>query len=256
MTETGLARLRRTMKTVARTAVRPKRTAYEWFARNAANPVFSESELRATGYVSQCGQDKWVTESLFPGRDNGVFVDIGANDGVEFSNTFILERDHNWTGLAVEPIPEVFEKLRRNRTCNVVNGCVGQHSGQQKFQVIRGYAQMLSGLVDEYDERHLKRIDHDIAARGGSRREISVTCYRLTDLLRTNGITSIDYLTIDVEGAELSILKTIDWQRIEIKVIGVENNYGDYRIPMYLVRRGYRLHSIVGDEFYVKSGRR
>lgn len=49
---------------------------------------FGLDALRKSGYYSQCGQDKWLVENAFPGVRSGVFVDIGAHDGVSFSNTF------------------------------------------------------------------------------------------------------------------------------------------------------------------------
>jgi len=66
-------------------------------------------------YFSQNGQDEFFLEELFVGQDSGFFVDIGANDGVTFSNTYALERK-GWRGLCVEPHPDVFEQLRRNRS--------------------------------------------------------------------------------------------------------------------------------------------
>ena len=60
-------------------------------------------------------------------------------------------------------------------------------------------------------------------------------------------------MSIDVEGSELSILRSIDFSRVEAKVIGVENNYGDWRIYSLLKAAGYRFHSVVGDEFYLRE---
>ncbi len=62
-------------------------------------------------YVSQCGQDKFLIENLFKGKKNGIFVEIGAFDGIKYSNTYNLEVDYGWAGLCIEPIPEQFENL-------------------------------------------------------------------------------------------------------------------------------------------------
>jgi len=183
----------------------------------------------------------------------GVFVDIGAHDGVAFSNTLYLEERLHWNGIAVEPNPEVFDRLKLNRKCIVVNACVARVSGLQKMRVISGYAEMLSGLVAEYDVRHEGRIQKYLESEGGTVREIDVQCFSLSELLAANGLRSIDYLSIDVEGGEYSILRGIDWAGIDVKIIGVENMYRDYRIPLLLSREGYRFHSIVGDEFYVRE---
>ncbi|GAA6139392.1 hypothetical protein NBRC116583_31390 [Arenicella sp. 4NH20-0111] len=213
---------------------------------------FTQSELEAEGYVSQCGQDKWVLESLFGHEKVGTFVDIGANDGVTFSNTFRLEKA-GWNGIAIEPLPIIYSRLKSNRSCITVNGCIAPTSGVEHFRAISGYSEMLSGLVKEYDSRHSERIKKELKHHGGEEEIIEVDCYNLNDLLADNSIKTVDYLSIDVEGMELKILQSIDFTRTEVKCIGVENNYSDYRIPRYLTNKGFIFHSIVGDdEFYVK----
>jgi FkbM family methyltransferase len=226
---------------------------YEWLARSILKPVYLEESLKSEGYYSQSGQDKWIVETLLPELHSGVFLDIGAHDGVSFSNTLYLEQKLGWTGIAVEPIPEVFDKLNSNRQCVKVNGCIGSKSGKAKFQILSGYSEMLSGLVDEYDYRHLKRIRNEEAMYGKNRQEIEVDCYKLNEMLENHQFNHIDYLSMDVEGAEYSILSTFDFDRCNVVVIGVENNYKDNRIPQLLTKKGFEFHSVVGcDDFYIK----
>jgi len=236
------------------------RFRYEQFAKRAQKPNLSRKELnslrdklKAEGYYSQNGQDKWIVENLFPDKKFGVFVDIGAHDGITFSNTFFLEQKLGWTGLAVEPIPEVYERLKRNRQCNTIQGCVGDEHGKARFRKISGYSEMLSGLVDKYHPDHLKRIKREFKLHNGEFREIEVTCYMLNELLESHKLYKIDYLSIDVEGAEYDVLKGLDFERFHISVIGVENPYKDYRIPKLLINTGFSFHSIIGDEFYVNT---
>jgi hypothetical protein len=192
-----------------------RRFHYLTAARGIKRPTFDPADLARQGYKSQSGQDKWVSETLLRGLRGGVFVDIGANDGMTFSNTLWLERQMGWTGLAIEPNPEAFAKLSVNRRCTTLNVCVSEKTGSvQQFEV---------------------------------------DCYTLSDILSNNGIESVDYLSIDVEGAELSILQSIDLHSFQIRVIGVENNYQDYRIPQLLTHNGYAFHSVVGDEFYIRN---
>jgi len=215
------------------------------------NAVVFWFQNKITGkYYSQHGQDKLVTKKLFPGKTDGTFVDIGANDGVTFSNTFLLEKA-GWKGVAIEPIPAVFDALATNRNCETVNACIAPNSGKQTFRVIRGYAQMLSGLVDEYDTQHVERIDGALDEFGGEFEDIQIDCFNFNELMEKHGIFQIDYLSIDVEGAELAILESIDYDRIQISVISAENNYSDQRIDTLLTNRGFELYSRVGkDDFY------
>lgn len=212
-------------------------------------PEFGEEDLEREGFFSQHGQDKWLVERFFPGRTDGVFVDIGANDGVTLSNTLHLER-LGWTGLAVEPIPSVYERLQQNRRCATVHGCVARGPGRRIFREISGGSQMLSGLLDQYDPRHLERIQREVALDGGTWRDIEVEAFGFHDLMDRHGIRRIDYLSLDVEGGEYQILKSIDFQRTPVAVLSVENNYQDVRIPLLLRRKGFRWDSMVGDEFY------
>ncbi len=228
---------------------------YKRMATGVAQLDFPPTQLKAEGYFSQCGQDKWLIESCLPGLRGGVFVDIGAHDGVSFSNTCYLERQMGWTGVAVEPMPEIFARLNENRSCIKVNGCIAAQPGIAKFQQISGYAEMLSGLTAQYDPRHLARIRREVAAHGGQVQEITVQCYQLNALLAEQAITHVDYLNVDVEGAEYAILRSIDWTALDIRVCGIENNYRDYRIPAWMHRHGYTWVATLGDEFYVKRGR-
>ncbi|MGA7325327.1 MAG: FkbM family methyltransferase [Rhodomicrobium sp.] len=111
---------------------------YKTYSRDALHPIFSIPELVSEGYFSQYGQDKWIAEVLFPGKRNGVFVDIGAHDGVSFSNSYFLENNLGWTGIAVEPIPRAIQKLCAIRRCEVVQGCVAGQSGKRRFTIIPG----------------------------------------------------------------------------------------------------------------------
>jgi len=221
------------------------------------NIIIGQEKLRAGGYFSQYGQDKWIAEELFPGKKKGIFVDIGAYDGITYSNTFFLETKLGWTGLAVEPIPHVYDKLKQNRSCETVNGCVGIRDEKLPFRIVDGYAEMLSGLIDQFAPVHLYRIDRELRRYGGSYRDMEAGCYSINTLLEKHGLYDIDYLSIDVEGGELSIIEGFDFQRFRVTVIGIENNYKDYRIPKLLREKEFVLHSIVGDdEFYIFAGQK
>ncbi len=206
-------------------------------------------------YYSQHGQDKLLAEKIFPQKRNGIFVDIGANDGIAFSNTYFLEQI-GWNGLVIEPIPSVYEALVENRRCITINGCIAPRSGKGRFRVITGYSQMLSGLVDEYDPRHLKRIERELSSNGGSYEDVEVDCYKLDELLEKHGIAQVDYLSIDVEGAEFDILNSIDFAALRIDVVSVENNYLDARIPELLSARGFEFHTRVGVDFFYINARK
>ncbi|MFT4588473.1 MAG: FkbM family methyltransferase [Limisphaerales bacterium] len=207
--------------------------------------------IREAGVHSQYGQDRFVAESLFKGKRSGVFVDVGANDGETFSNTCFLERELGWTGVAIEPLPKAFEKLARNRSCHALQCCIAEKEGDVNFLEIDGNAEMLSGIVDSYDERHLRRIDDELATRGGSKREIKVKCHRLSTILDRHSLSEVDYLSIDTEGNEMDVLRSVDLSAQLVRVISVENNYGSSDLRKRLGQFGYKLVALAGaDEIY------
>lgn len=228
------------------------RIKYKFHMKGVPDIKYDTDKLLQDGFKSQYGQDKYVFEQLFKSLTTGFFLDIGAHDGITYSNTAHLE-SVGWNGLAVEPNPDVFSKLIRNRKCHNFNGCITSKSGNVNFRKISGYSEMLSGIVETYDIRHISRINREIGDKGGSYIDISVPCLNFKDLVSKFSIKEINFLSIDVEGSELEILHNIDFNFLKIDVVAVENNYGDSRIPSLLKDFGYQSVARIGDEIYQRS---
>lgn len=193
-------------------------------------------------YYSQCGQDKYLNEEIFNNKKNGVFIDIGAHDGISYSNTYYFEKHLGWTGLCIEPYPERFEELCRNRKSLCVQCCVSNYEGVAEFLKISGPGdlEMLSGIYNAYDPRHVQRIQNTAAQLGNTTADlIKVPVVTLTTLLSQLNIQQIDFISIDTEGGELDILKSIDFNLFDIDVIVVENNYNTPDIVNFLTSKGY-----------------
>lgn len=223
---------------------------------NVLKSFFRERSHKKKGYFSQYGQDAFLNERIFRGLVGGFFVDIGAHDGVSFNNTYFFESQLGWNGICFEPNPVVFEKLMKSRRCICLNGAVSNRKGEAAFLKIDGYPEMLSGLLDRYDPRHLRRIEQEIEVYGGRKQVITVPCYELNAVLAENRVMHVDYLSIDVEGSELDILTSIDFERVKYRVISVENNYGDNSVKAYLKRHGFRLIATLEiDEIYIRDSK-
>lgn len=194
-------------------------------------------------YYSQCGQDKYLETNVFKGLKHGIFVDVGAHDGKTFNNTLFFEKMHNWSGINIEPIPNVFDKLVSNRPSSININCAIDviNNETRDFMINTGYTEMLSGLVDNYDERHIKRIQAENMKHNSSSTIIKVNTRTLESIFDEYNITKVNYLSIDVEGAELSVLKSINFNKVFIDVIMFENNYEDASGPLvkYLEEFGY-----------------
>jgi len=193
-------------------------------------------------YHSQYGQDAEVGAYLDHMRD-GVFLDIGAHDGVSYSNSLYLERALGWTGVCVEPNPVVFERLRSARTCRCLNVGIGAEPGVLPFTALDGYGEMLSKFGEPTDRMLETARERDLTVR-----RYDVPVRTVADILSGCGIEHVDYLSIDTEGLEFSILQSIDVRRLGVRVITIENNFEDDRLELYLRGKGFLLRAILGSD--------
>lgn len=207
-------------------------------------------------YFSQDGQDRFVAD-LLNHKKNGVFIDIGAFDGIDFSNSYFFEKGLSWSGICIEPNITIFKKLQTNRNCICLNCCVGEATGVNQFLSVTGYAVMLSGLLSMFDRRHLERIDEAIKVHGGTKEILDIPVLPLETILENHKIEIVDYCNIDVEGGELGVLKSINFSKVKIKLFSIENNYGEKEVQQFLKLHGYRLIAKLGaDEFYELNSKR
>jgi len=185
-------------------------------------------------YNSEHGQDRWLNENVFNGMRGGVFVEFGAIDGLLTSNSLFFERELGWSGLCVEPIPKMFKKLKKNRSCICENYAISDTEGKVEFLVYKKTIGW-SGIRSNIEPQHMERME----SRGGAKKIIKVRTIPLNHLLLRHSLFHVDYMTIDVEGAEEQIVKTIDFGKFNIRVLDIENNFGNYNVEEYLRQFGY-----------------
>lgn len=205
-------------------------------------------------YYSQEGQDEFLDTQIFKGHRGGVFVDVGAYNGVTINNTLFFEKEREWSGLLIEPLPEIFKELQKNRpNARLENCAVSMIEGNVDFLSVTGYSEMTSGILSNYDSRHTARIDKEVEQFGGTKNIIQVPSYPLSVLFKKHRISHVHYLSIDVEGSEMSVVKSIDYSAVNIDVIGFENNYNDRSTPIvkYLRAKGYRLIPRSGADIFM-----
>ena len=204
-------------------------------------------------FYSQYSQDRSLENCIFRGLKNGIFMDVGAHDGVDLNNTLFFETTHNWSGVNIEPIKDVYDRLVTNRPkCINLNLAVSDTDGKEEFLSHVGYTEMLSGLKSEYDKRHIERIEREQKVMGGKSETIIVETKTIETICDEHNIKHIHYLSIDVEGGELKVLKSINFRKVFIDVIGFENNYNDKRPEDLLSGYGYvKLPHHYGDIFMI-----
>jgi len=150
-----------------------------------------------TQYYSQAEQDKWVCEILDFKKD-GYFVEIGAYDGIESSNTYFVEKELGWKGICIEPAPHIFDKLAANRKSVNLKVAVMDYKGTIYFG---------EDTVSETPNRHL------------------VDCDTLDNLLTANNAPlNIDYMSVDIEGCEYRALKDFPFNKWNVTLLTIEHN--------------------------------
>jgi FkbM family methyltransferase len=177
-------------------------------------------------YHGQIDQDRLINEHLTHDMREGVFVDIGAYDGVQFSNSLFFERELGWRGVCIEANPQVFAALSSNRPlARNFNVAAGASAGESEFVVVEGSA-MLSGFPSGIDDERVRR---ETAINGGKSRTIMVPVRRVDELLAELGIHEVHYLSLDVEGAEMDVLDGLDFDKVLVHSMSIEANTRAHR---------------------------
>jgi FkbM family methyltransferase len=200
-------------------------------------------------YFSQFGQDWYLNEKLFKNARGGIFVDVGAYDGISGSNTLFYEKFLGWSGLCIEPDAAQFTKLAAMRSCACLQTCIADRDGTAEFVSVTEGLTMMGGLAEHYDPADVKALsERSKIAR------LEMETRRLDHVLDENGIGRIDYLSIDTEGSELAILKSFDLARFGVRALSVENNRNTPEIGSHLASYGYRKLIRLGvDDLYVRG---
>tara|TARA_B100001248_G_scaffold120242_1_gene89828 strand:- start:291 stop:1145 length:855 start_codon:yes stop_codon:yes gene_type:complete len=169
-------------------------------------------------FFSQFGQDKIIKNYFFHNKKNGFFVEIGAFNGISGSNCFHFEKFLSWEGIAFEPSNIQYEKLKKNRNCHLINKALAPEEKEVEFlEVEEGYTQM-SGILGE------KFITEDTIKNDPRSKTNKILITTTTFEKSVPPDKDIDYLSIDIEGGEMELLDSIDFEKYSIKVISVENN--------------------------------
>jgi FkbM family methyltransferase len=170
---------------------------------------------------SQLGQDLWVIDTL-NFKNNGYFVDLGALDGLTHSNTLMLENKYNWSGICVEANPYVFPKLSSNRQCMCVNSLLDSEDNKiREFHC----ADELSFVENPNRAIPLEQLKILLKNNKMEYHSVFMKTRSISKVLEIyNAPYVIDYLSIDIEGMEYDILKTLSFDDYHINLITVEHN--------------------------------
>lgn len=200
---------------------------------------------------SQIRQDLFVLMEL-DFKKNGFFVEFGGTNGIDLSNTWLLEKEFDWKGIIAEPAKSWHKQLMSNRSCHIETDCVWRDS-TSLLNFSESTIGELSTITDfKSSDTHKKEREKS--------ESYTVKTISLNDLLdKYHAPTIIDYLSIDTEGSEFEILSHFDFSKYSFRVITVEHNFtpNRERLISLLTDKGYK-RKYTGfskfDDWYILEG--
>lgn len=231
---------------------------------HARNAIWSEPDPTIKAFLSyalthtpharaQIFQDAFVLWVLGEKRD-GFYVEFGATNGADLSNTNMLDLQFGWQGILAEPARNWHSDLSANRpNARIENDCVWSETGAKLTftEVAKGELSTLTDFAGSDEHAHRRRRQSQT---------YEVTTISLNDLLsRHNAPEGFDYLSVDTEGSELDILQHFDFARWQPKVVTVEHNYTPARAKLHdlFTQAGYTrvLEQVSSfDDWYLAPG--
>ena len=189
-----------------------------------------------------------IVDKLLKGKRNGFFIESGAYDGEDLSNSLFFELERNFTGLLVEPNQLDYPKLLgKHRKATSINACYSMTPLPTLVDFVNSkYVSGIQSLnLGGWIKQHREKIGHT---------QSQALCFPFYSILLAMGNPTVDYFSLDVEGAELPILKTIPWDKVNITILSIEVNHSDgNKIDTFIKSKGYKkAHHLVYDNIYEK----
>jgi len=196
---------------------------------------------------SQSQEDSFIFDSWFKGICGGTYVELGALDGVRYSNSHLYLHGFDWHGVLIEPNPDSFEALQSNRPKDeLFNHAVCSRETEVHF--VRGASLAVTGVY-EFMAPSFRAAWHPNLKVS---KLAKIKCKPLSAILEESSLSKrhVDFLSVDVEGGEYEVLKTVDFEKHQFGVIFYEADGHDplknEAIKCYLERNGYpfRVHTL------------
>lgn len=184
--------------------------------------------------TSQLGQD--LLALILSGfKHQGYFVEFGATNGKDLSNTYLLEKEYGWNGILAEPAISWHKYLKENRNCDLEFRCVWKESNSELIFNEVPYLELSTIDAFSYVDMHLRE-------RKFGKRYLVKTIALNEMLLQYSAPYFIDYLSIDTEGSEYEILRSFDFSKHQFAFISCEHNFTSNResIVKLLSSKGYK----------------
>mmetsp|Transcript_24873 Transcript_24873/g.44771 ORF Transcript_24873/g.44771 Transcript_24873/m.44771 type:complete len:334 (-) Transcript_24873:156-1157(-) len=171
-------------------------------------------------YKSQSGEDEMLM-SWFSNLCHGTYLEMGGLDGVLFSNSFVFNKALSWKGVLIELNSSPYNEMKMNRPNEVATVHAGVCS---KPQTLHAVADGPTGGIYEFASPSFREQWWKDLSLDNNPKVEKIECDTLDSLLVKHAPTTtyFDFFSLDVEGAELSVLESIDFDRVQFGIIFVE----------------------------------
>ena len=209
-------------------------------------------------YYSQCGEDIYLNNRFFKNKKNGIYIELGALDGSLYSNTKFFEDFLNWKGILIEPHPNNFKLLKKNRPNNFLfNDIVSCIKHDVKYKYFINWHSAVSGIESTLPEEITKTYfqSKNKFIKSLKQKAIYLKPKTLTEIIKSTQISYIDFLSLDVEGHEYEVLESWDFSvpiyLILIEILGSDKKKEDL-CRQILLKNGYKfVETLAHNEIYI-----
>lgn len=189
---------------------------------------------------SQIFQDLFVFYHLH--KKKGIFLEIGAGDGIFLSNSLFLEKYYNWNGILCEPNSSHWQTIKKSRSAKLIKEVIHNKCGEKIKFYINKDSNYLSSIIKKKNYT-----------------SVSSKTLCLNHLFRKYKLKNIDYCSIDTEGNEIQIIKNFNFDKYNIKFISIEHNFDKKKrekIFSIMTKNNYnRVYKYLSymDDWYLKN---
>ena len=204
--------------------------------KNTKQPCVNKkcTPVPKVSYRSQSNEEKAIIEKFYGGKPKcgGTIVEIGALDGISYSNSWYFEHALQWKAVHIEANPVNFEKLKKNRP-----KAINVHSAMCNGKSIDFVGNFATGGINKtMSDKHRK------GWVPSNSKPVSVPCQKFKDVFKAHGIDHVDVFILDVEGGEFEVLKTMDWAvKVNLWVVELDGSdpEKDESVRRELLKHGY-----------------
>jgi len=221
----------------------------QWHSFDQSNKMLLAEHIKFT-YNDQKGQVDYLINNVLNYEKNGLkkkgfFVDLACADGKTINNTYFLERCLGWNGILFEPNPKYKEKVKKFRKSKLITDCVSDQAGEMvKFRIDND---MLGGIISD-------ATDNNERNRGDQLKKAEVIKIKTTtlenELDKIGAPKIIDFLSLDIEGAEWMVMKSFPFDKYKFRCMAIERP--NEMLDLLLESNGYRQSThLMYDVIYV-----